>query len=42
MTAVKNGAIFPSTTSSITRPGPRIAEGLRALIEAIHPELALP
>lgn len=41
MTAVKNGAIFPVDDIVITRPGPRIAEGLKALIQAIHPELTL-
>ena len=41
MTAVKNGAIYPVDDIVITRPGPRLAEGLKALIKAIHPELAL-
>ena len=40
MTAVKNGAIFPIDDIVVTRPGPRIVEGLYALIIAIHPELA--
>ncbi|HXG25628.1 MAG TPA: helical backbone metal receptor [Candidatus Binatia bacterium] len=40
MTAVKNGAIYPVDDIVVTRPGPRIAEGLYALIVAIHPELA--
>ena len=39
MTAVKNGAIFPIDDIVITRPGPRIVEGLAALIKAIHPEV---
>jgi iron complex transport system substrate-binding protein len=39
MTAVKTGAIFPVDDIIITRPGPRIAEGLAALIRAIHPEI---
>ena len=39
MTAVKNGAIFPIDDIVVTRPGPRLAEGLYALIVAIHPEL---
>lgn len=42
MTAVKNGAIFPVDDIVVTRPGPRIAEGLEALIRAIHPELVIP
>jgi iron complex transport system substrate-binding protein len=37
MTAVKNGAIFPVDDIVVTRPGPRIAEGLAALITVIHP-----
>src|SRR5262245_26838066 len=40
MTAVKEGAIFPIDDIVVTRPGPRIADGLEALIRAIHPELA--
>ena len=40
MTAVKDGAIFPIDDIVVTRPGPRIADGLAALIRAIHPELA--
>ncbi|HJP88221.1 MAG TPA: ABC transporter substrate-binding protein [Candidatus Limnocylindrales bacterium] len=39
MTAVKSGAIFPVDDIVITRPGPRIAEGLYDLVRAIHPEL---
>jgi iron complex transport system substrate-binding protein len=42
MTAVKNGAIRPVDDVIITRPGPRLVEGLRALAVAIHPELVLP
>lgn len=40
MTAVKAGAIRPANDIIITRPGPRLVEGLRALASAIHPELA--
>jgi iron complex transport system substrate-binding protein len=40
MAAVKSGAIFPIDDIVVTRPGPRIADGLEALIKAIHPELA--
>jgi iron complex transport system substrate-binding protein len=39
MSAVKSGAIFPIDDIVVTRPGPRIAEGLYALILSIHPEL---
>jgi iron complex transport system substrate-binding protein len=42
MTAVKDGRIVAVDDTVVTRPGPRIAEGLRALISAIHPELDLP
>ena len=42
MTAVKNGRIVAVDDVVVTRPGPRLAEGLRALVAAIHPELTLP
>jgi len=42
MTAVKSGSIRPVDDIIITRPGPRLAEGLRALALAIHPDLVLP
>ena len=42
MTAVKTGAIRPVNDLIVTRPGPRLVEGLRALALAIHPDLALP
>jgi iron complex transport system substrate-binding protein len=42
MTAVKDGRIVVVDDVVITRPGPRLAEGLLALIKAIHPELAIP
>ena len=42
MTAVKNGAIRPVDDIVITRPGPRLVEGLRALALAIHPDAVLP
>jgi len=42
MAAVRDGRIVAVDDIVITRPGPRLAEGLRALIAAIHPELALP
>jgi iron complex transport system substrate-binding protein len=40
MTAVKTGAIRPANDTLITRPGPRLVEGLHDLALAIHPELA--
>jgi iron complex transport system substrate-binding protein len=39
MTAVKTGAIRPIDDIIVTRPGPRLAEGLKALALAIHPDL---
>ena len=42
MTAVKNGAIVPVDDTIVTRPGPRLLEGLLALARAIHPDAALP
>jgi len=42
MTAVMDGRIVAVDDIVITRPGPRLAEGLRALINAIHPELVIP
>jgi len=42
MTAVVNGDIFPVDDVVITRPGPRLVDGLRALITAIHPDVVLP
>jgi iron complex transport system substrate-binding protein len=42
MTAVKAKAIKPVDDVVITRPGPRLVEGLRALAAAIHPDANLP
>ena len=39
MTAVKQGAIFPIDDIVVTRPGPRLVDGLQALIQAIQPQL---
>jgi iron complex transport system substrate-binding protein len=41
MTAVAHGDVRPVDGVPITRPGPRLAEGLAALAIAIHPELEL-
>ena len=41
MTAVANGDVRPVNDVPITRPGPRLAEGLASLARAIHPELEL-
>jgi iron complex transport system substrate-binding protein len=42
MTAVRTKAIRPVDGTVVTRPGPRILDGLRALARALHPELTLP
>lgn len=42
MTAVKDGAIRGVNDLIITRPGPRLVDGLRELALAIHPEAAVP
>jgi iron complex transport system substrate-binding protein len=42
MAAVKAGAIRPVDDVVITRPGPRLVEGLRALAMAIHPDAVIP
>ena len=41
MTAVKDGTIRPVDDVIITRPGPRLVEGLQALAIAIHPDAAV-
>jgi len=41
ITAVKTGATRPVNDLVITRPGPRLLDGLRALAQAIHPDLSL-
>lgn len=42
MNAVTAGAIRPVDDIVVTRPGPRLVDGLRALIAAIHPDVTLP
>jgi cobalamin transport system substrate-binding protein len=42
MTAVKDGQIRPANDLVITRPGPRLVDGLRELTLAIHPDAAVP
>jgi iron complex transport system substrate-binding protein len=42
MTAVKDGQIRPVQDTEITRPGPRLAIGLRNLAMAISPDAQLP
>lgn len=38
LTAVRDGRVFLIDDAPVTRPGPRIGEGLRILAEAVHPE----
>jgi iron complex transport system substrate-binding protein len=42
MTAVKTGAIVAVDDVLVSRPGPRLVDGLRALALAIHPDAAIP
>ncbi len=42
MTAVKAHAIEPVDDIVITRPGPRLLDGLHQLVAALHPDVALP
>ena len=42
LAAVKAGAIHPIDDIVVTRPGPRLAAGLQALLAAIHPDVAVP
>ena len=42
MTAVKNGEIRGVNDLVVTRPGPRLVDGLRELALAIHPEANVP
>lgn len=39
ITAVKEGAIYPIDDNLVSRPGPRIVDGLEELAKIIHPEL---
>jgi cobalamin transport system substrate-binding protein len=42
MTAVKNGDIRPIDDQTVTRPGPRLAQGLQLLAKTIHPDAPVP
>jgi len=42
MTAVRNGDIRPIEDTLITRPGPRLFQGLELLASTIHPEATIP
>ena len=39
ITAVKEGAIYPIDDNLVSRPGPRIIDGLEELARIIHPEI---
>jgi iron complex transport system substrate-binding protein len=39
ITAIKNDAVHNIDSNIITRPGPRMIDGLEVLIRIIHPEL---
>jgi iron complex transport system substrate-binding protein len=39
MKAIKNSAIFPFDDNLLSRPGPRLVDGLEALAKLLHPEL---
>lgn len=40
--AVKTGRVVSVTDEAVLRPGPRIADGLRVVARALHPDVALP
>jgi iron complex transport system substrate-binding protein len=42
MTALRTKAVRGINDTVVTRPGPRIVEGLEALVKAIHPDIELP
>ena len=42
LTAVKTGDIRSVTDTEITRPGPRLATGMRNLALAMYPDLVIP
>jgi iron complex transport system substrate-binding protein len=37
--AVKNGSIYPFDDNLVSRPGPRLVDGLEAMAKLLHPEL---
>ncbi len=39
LAAVKNGKVFPFDDNLISRPGPRMVDGLEQLAKLLHPEL---
>ena len=39
LSAVKNGQVFPFDDNLLSRPGPRLVDGLEALAKLLRPEL---
>ncbi|MBU4204525.1 MAG: ABC transporter substrate-binding protein [Acidobacteria bacterium] len=39
LSAVQNGRIFPFDDNLVSRPGPRLVDGLEALAKLLHPDL---
>jgi iron complex transport system substrate-binding protein len=39
LTAVRSGRVYEVDSDLISRPGPRLVDGLRALAEVLHPGL---
>ena len=39
LTAVQNGQVFPFDDNLVSRPGPRLVDGLEALVKLLHPGL---
>jgi iron complex transport system substrate-binding protein len=39
--AVQNGAVYPIDDNLTSRPGPRLVEGLQAMVEILHPDIEL-
>jgi iron complex transport system substrate-binding protein len=37
--AVKNNKVFPIDDNLVSRPGPRVVDGIEAAMKLIHPEL---
>jgi iron complex transport system substrate-binding protein len=38
LTAIETGRLFPLDDNLVSRPGPRVVEGVRKIAEALHPE----
>lgn len=39
LAAVKNGAVYPFDDNLVSRPGPRLVDGLEEFVKLIHPEV---